>query len=611
MAIFQEDKDLIERLNWIGWAFLIVILVLFLRLWYLSVASFNHYDSIARSNHIRNLSVLAPRGPIQDRKGRILVENTYGFDLVMFRGKESEINRTVEFLSQALKVVPEEIEARFLETSHYNLYQPVVVSQGLTLEQTSFLMARLSDYPVLDIIERPRRSYPHRTLAAHVLGYVGEISSDELKSERHQNHRPGDVIGKSGTEWFYNGDLAGRNGLRRIRVDSQGRAFEELKPIETRAGHELRLTIDLELQKAAEEALSIYTGAIVAIDPRSGEILAMASRPTFDPNDFATRISPSKWKKLATNPGRPFQNRAIQNGYPPGSIFKIVMALASLDSEVTKTGDRVFCTGSQRLFGHDFRCGTSSGHGWVDLEAAIQYSCNVYFYLMGRSLGIDRIHDFALKFGLGQGTGIDLPGEFRGLVPSPEWKRKTSGASWYPGETISVSIGQGPILVTPLQLAVAVAAVATERMVQPHIRLPTPGKTQNGKAAVLDAEALATIRSGMWRAVNQNGTARSARIEGFEVVGKTGTAQVIGRVAKERLGSSGADRFRSTAWFVGYAPRNDPQIVVAVLLEQAGSGGVVAAPVARKVFQVFFLPSTMPDPDLPIRAQVKIPEVRE
>ncbi len=611
MALFQEPKDLTERLNWIGWAFFVVILVLFLRLWYLSVASFYHYDSIARRNHIRTLSVLAPRGPIEDRKGRILVENTYGFDLVMFRGKESETDRTVQFLSQALQVAPEELDARILEASHYNLYQPMVISPGLTLEQTSFLMARLSDYPVLDIIERPRRSYPHRTLAAHVLGYVGEISSDELKSERYQNHRPGDVIGKSGSERFYNGDLAGRNGLRRIRVDSQGRAFEELSPIATRAGHDLRLTIELELQKAAEEALSSYTGAIVAIDPRSGEILAMASRPTFDPNDFATRISPSKWKKLATNPGRPFQNRAIQNGYPPGSIFKIMMALASLESEVTKSGDRVFCSGSQRLFGHDFRCGTGGGHGWVDLEAAIQFSCNVYFYLLGRSLGIDRIHEFALKFGLGQGTGIDLPGEVRGLVPSRKWKRETSGASWYPGETISVSIGQGPILTTPLQLAVAVAAVATERMVQPHIRLPPPGKTRHGKPAMFGAEALATIRSGMWRAVNQNGTARSARIEGFEVVGKTGTAQTIGRAARERLGSNGVDRFRSTGWFVGYAPRNDPQIVVAVLLEQAGSGGVVAAPAARKVFQVFYLQNTMPDPDLPVLAQVKIPEARE
>ncbi len=609
MAIFQDNKDLMERLNWLGWAFFVIILVLFLRLWYLSVASFDHYDFIARRNHIRTLAVMAPRGPIEDRKGRILVENTYGFDLVMFRGEESETDRTLRFLGEALQVTRRELEVRLLEASHYNLYQPVVVSQGLTLEQTSFLMARRSDYPLLDIIERPRRFYSHRTLAAHVLGYVGEISANELQRENFRQHRPGDVIGKSGSERVYNQELAGRNGTRRIRVDSQGRAFEELQPIETTAGSELRLTLDLDLQRAAEEALEGYTGAMVAIDPGSGEVLAMASRPTFDPNDFATRISPSRWKQLTTHPGGPFQNRSIQNGYPPGSIFKIVMALAGMESEVVNPRHRVFCAGAQRLFGHDFRCSFSGGHGWVDLEAAIQYSCNVYFYLLGRNLGIDRIHDFALRFGLGRGTGIDLPGEIRGLVPSREWKRETSGTPWYPGETISVSIGQGPILTTPLQLAVAVAAVATERLVQPQIRLPGPGESRNGKPATFEPEALEAIRRGMWRAVNRNGTAKLARVPGLEVVGKTGTVQTIGRAARERMSAAKAARFRSTAWFVGYAPRTDPQIVVAVLLEQAGSGGTVAAPAARKVFQAFHLERTASDGR--VLARVRAPEARQ
>ncbi len=604
MAIFQNNRDPIERLYWLGWAFFIIVLLLFSRLWYLSVASFDHYDRIARRNHIRTVPVLAVRGPIEDRNGRILVENTYGFDLVLFQEEKPGLDRTLQFLSEALQVSREELEERLREASHYSLYQPVVVSQGLTLDQISFLMARRSDHPLLDIVERPRRFYPHGKLAAHVLGHVGEISSDELGRPGLEAHRAGDVIGKSGIERVGNQHLAGRNGVRRIRVDSQGRAFEELEPIATTAGEGLQLTIDLGIQEVAEAALEGYTGAIVVLDPDSGEILAMASRPTFDPNEFATRISSSRWKELTTHPGHPFQNRSIQNGFPPGSVFKIVMALAGLESQVINSRHRVLCTGSQRLFGHDFRCSASGGHGWVDLEAALQYSCNIYFYQLGRNLGIDRIQAFARQFGLGQKTAIDLPGEIRGLVPSREWKRETKGTPWYPGETISVSIGQGPILATSLQMAVAVGAVATGRLVQPHLRRPAPDDSRGEPQTVFAPEQLEEIRTGLWRAVNQSGTAQRARVEGFEVAGKTGTVQTIGRSSRERMDPAArVSRFRSTAWFVGYAPASNPQVVVAVILEQAGSGGEVAAPVAQKILQAFHSRNAPSDVGLPVMAR--------
>ena len=605
MAIFQDNRDPIERLYWLGWAFSIIVLLLFSRLWYLSVASFDHYAHVARRNHIRTLPVLAPRGLIEDRNGRILVENTYGFDLVLFREKKSGLDRTLQFLSESLPVSRQELEDRLQEASHYSLYQPVVVSQGLKLDQISFLMARRSDYPLLDIVERPRRFYPHGKLAAHVLGYGGEISSDELRRPEFEAHRPGDVIGKSGIERVYDQALAGRNGARRIRVDSQGRSFEELEPVPATAGEELRLTIDLDIQKAAEDALGEYIGAVVAMDPGSGEILAMASRPTFNPNEFSTRISSSRWKELTTHPGRPFQNRSIQNGFPPGSIFKIVMALAGLESQLINSRQRVLCTGSQRLFGHDFRCSAAAGHGWVDLEAALQYSCNIYFYQLGRNLGIDRIQAFARQFGLGQKTGIDLPGEIDGLVPSREWKRETRGQPWYPGETISVSIGQGPILVTPLQMAVAVGAVATGHLVQPHLRRPAPGESSAEPRILFPPEQLEEIRTGLWRAVNQSGTARRARVEGFDVAAKTGTVQTIGRASRERIGPGQASRFRSTAWFVGYAPVNNPQVVVAVILEQAGSGGAVAAPVAREILEAVYSRKEPSDIDLPVMARAQ------
>ena len=602
MAIFQDNRDPIERLYWLGWAFFVMVLLLFSRLWYLSVASFDHYDHVARRNHIRTVPILAARGPIEDRNGHILVENTYGFDLVLFREKKPGLDRTLQFLSEALQVSREELEERLREASHYSLYQPVVVSQGLTLDQISFLMARRSDHPLLDIVERPSRFYPHGKLAAHVLGYVGEISSDELRRPAFKAHGPGDFIGKSGIERIYNRELVGQNGVRRIRVDSQGRAFEELEPMATTAGEKLRLTIDLDIQKAAEDALEGHTGAIVALDPGSGEILALASRPTFDPNEFATRISSSRWKELATHPGHPFQNRSIQNGFPPGSVFKIVMALAGLESQLINSQQHVLCTGSQRLFGHDFRCSASGGHGWIDLEAALQYSCNIYFYQLGRNLGIDRIQVFARQFGLGRKTGIDLPGEISGLVPSREWKREMKGTPWYPGETISVSIGQGPILVTPLQMAVAVGAVATGRLVQPHLCRPAPGESRGEPQRLFAPEQLEKIRAGLWRAVNQNGTAERARVEGFEVVGKTSTVQTIGRASRERLGPARASRFRSTAWFVGYAPANNPRVVVAVILEGAGSGGAGAAPVAREILQAFHSRNAPSDMDLPVMA---------
>ena len=588
MAIFQDNKNLMERLNWLGWVFSFIFLMLFLRLWYLSIASFEQYDSIARNNQIRTLPVPAPRGLIRDRMGRVLVENTYGFDLIMFRGKEFETKRTLRFLEKSFLVSPGAIKARLLETNHYNDYQPVVVKQSLTLAQTSFLMARHSDYPLLDILERPRRFYPHRTIASHVLGYVGEVSSDELKRDVFQNHRPGDVIGKSGTERKYNRKLSGQNGLRRIRVNSKGRPFKELTPIDVVPGQELRLTIDLELQRAAEKALTGHTGSIVAMDPKSGEILALASNPTFDPNDFATKISKMQWENLLSHSGKPLQNRTIQNTYAPGSTFKIIIALASLESGLTKSVNNLFCAGSANFYGREYFCSFKQGHGRINLTSALKYSCNVYFYFLGRDLGIDRIQDFSQKFGLGQKTGVDLPGEMSGFIPSRDWKRKEINAPWYPGETISLSIGQGPILVTPLQLAVLISAVATEKLVQPHIQFSSPEKGKVGQTTKFNTHALNTIRSGLWKAVNQNGTGQAARIKGFEVSGKTGTVQTVGRTTLKRLTSIEKSKFRPNAWFIGYAPFDNPEISIVVLIENSGSGGAIAAPLAHKVFEAFY-----------------------
>ncbi|HSR49763.1 MAG TPA: penicillin-binding protein 2 [Acidobacteriota bacterium] len=587
----QDNRPLYQRLAVLRVVFGLILFLLLGKLWHLSVIHYQYYDDQARNNRIRRVPLVAPRGLILDREGRVLADNAPASKLLVFRDEmEDDPRATAAFIARGLGLSIAQVEASIKEASRkVGRFRPLEVTGSLSLDQVAYFRARQAEHPEVRISRQPRRLYRQGALAAHLLGFVGEITEEQLSRPEFSQFKPGDVVGKFGLERSYNDLLTGQDGHVLLRVNSQGKSDAETLRVPPVQGETLRTTLDLDLQSAAEEALGEDIGALVALDPRNGEVLAMASTPDYDPNAFAKGLTPRQWEEL-NNPGRPLQNRAIQNAYSPGSIFKLVMAAAGLKSGVYSLDTTVYCNGGATIYGHRFRCHHAGGHGRVGLELAIERSCNVYFYQMGRQMPIDTIHHYASQFGLGQATGIDLPGEVTGLLPSTEWKRRVRGEPWYPGETISVSIGQGPINVTPLQLARAIGIAATGRAPRPHLAM----RDQAGQEAPVNRledfnpRHIEAIRQGMWRAVNNWGTARAARVDGFDVCGKTGTAQVISRETLEKLSQEEAARFTTNAWFAGFAPRDNPEIVVVALVQQGGGGGAKAAPMAGKLFDLYY-----------------------
>lgn len=591
MGIYQDNRILLARLKWLRALFLFGFLVLFARLWQLMVLDSDYYREQAERNHVRTIPLLAPRGLIYDREGRVLVDNTRSFNLVLFRDEVQELEKTLQFLASGLQLDLETVRQRLEKTRRYAAYQPVVLKETISIAEISYVLSHQAEHPELRIFEQPRRVYRYGRLAAHALGYVGEVSEAQLQLPEFAQHKPGDIVGQFGVERSYNDVLTGRDGHRRVLVNSIGKTIQELGRIEPVGGEELTLALDLHLQMVAEEELVEVPGAIVAFDPRRGEILAMASRPAFDPNQFAARMSREEWDRLNEDPDTPFQNRVTQSLFSPGSIFKLVVAVAGLESQVIDPSTAVVCNGGALLYGYYFRCWRPEGHGTVRLREAIQHSCNVYFYLLGQKLGIDQISAFSRKVGLGQPTGIDLPGEAVGLIPSSQWKKARFGQPWYAGETISVSIGQGPISVTPLQLARAVGILATGQAAR--LSLVKGNASSQGEAARLlaprfSAGNLEAIREAMWSVVNEWGTGGSARVAGFEVCGKTGTAQTISQASRARLSQKAAEKFEANAWFVGFAPRDNPEIVVTVIVQRGGRGGSVAGPIAGRILRRYY-----------------------
>ena len=590
MAIYQEKNHCLVRLRWIRGLLVAVLLGLFLRLWHLDVVKFEHYRVLAERNHVLTVPMDAPRGVISDREGRVLVDNANAFNLVLYRNEVEDLEGTLSFMVEGFKLTRKELDQRLKGARHYSIYQPLVIKKHLSIDEITFLLARQTEHPELAIVSQPRRTYRYAKLAAHVLGYVGEVSRKQLELPEFSDNSAGDVVGKYAIERVYNSHLSGKDGYKKVLVNSVGKKLEELGHIPAQAGKDLKLTLDLDLQEVAERELDDRRGAIVALRPQTGEVLAMASRPAFDPNLFTARISQKDWDNLVRDPDHPLQNRAIQSSFAPGSIFKLVMALGGLEKGVVGLETSVYCSGQINLYGHSFRCWNKNGHGRVTLRESLRQSCNIYFYRLGQKLGIDHISEISSRFGLGQRTGIDLGGEILGLVPSTQWKRKIFGTPWYPGETISVSIGQGPVQVTPIQLARTVSIIAAGEAPPIHlVREPLAMRTQKVRADVrLSPEHQQFMREAMWSVVNQYGTGRAARVAGFDVCGKTGSAQTIGRASRQKLSKEQAAKFKSNAWFVGFAPRDLPEIVVVVLVEKGGGGGSTAAPLAGKLLKAFY-----------------------
>jgi len=462
-----------------------------------------------------------------------------------------------------------------------------MIKQELTPAEISFVESHrdADTYPEMELVQNQRRLYPRNGLAAHAVGYVGEVSEQELDTPEFAKYSQGEIVGKAGLERQYNDLLMGTDGQRRVVVDSSGREREVLESTEAIPGHNLQLTLDLDLQAVAELGLEGQRGAVVALDPRSGEVLAMVSRPAYDPNAFAAHITNEYWKQLTSGNDNPMLNRAIQAQFAPGSTFKPIMALAGLETGTIDDHDTFHCPGGATFFGRYFKCWQKRGHGNVNVHLGIVQSCDVFFYNLGNKLGIDQIAAYAEMAGIGKKTGIDLPGEAEGLMPSSKWKLRTQRQKWYPGETISVAIGQGAITVTPLQLAAAIGGIVSGgNWFKPHmVKEAAPLQPRH---VDLRPESVASVVSGMYGVINEGGTGAASRIEGVEFSGKTGSAQRISNDLR-KSGALDANEDKDNGWFVGFAPRENPEIVVAVLLE-GGEHGALAGPIARDIVKSYF-----------------------
>ena len=602
MVLQQEsNKQLIlQRLNLFRLPVLLIFLILGARLWQLQIIHGSEYALRAEQNRIRTIELVAPRGTISDRNHMPLVENRPSFNVLLYRESMKDQEATIRFLTEKLGVKQEDIEARFQRSQRAGFYRPMVVKEDAGMEDISTIEAHRAIYPEIQVGFEPRRLYHYGNLAAHLLGYVGEITEEELAKDVFPGAKSGSQVGRRGVEKIYNNLLVGKDGERQVSVDSVGREIGLLNETDPIIGNEVRLTLDLDLQSVAEKAMEGRVGAIVAMDPRNGEILVMTSSPSFDPNAFSTRISTNEWNELLNNPTGPMQNRAIQNSHSPGSVFKLIMADAGLEEGLLDGNLTVTCRGSAVFYGRTFRCASKEGHGPLKLEQAIAKSCNIFFYELGRRLGIEKIAERGHAFGLGELTGIDLPGERSGIMPSPEWKRNARGSRWYPGETISVAIGQGAVNTTPLQILRAISAIATGGVLTtPHVLLDVEDDSWNKREwpvrqIPMDDENARRIREGMWQNVNDWGTGRNAAVPGQDICGKTGTAQVVGSENRQQAGKVLEDH----SWFAGFGNKDNPEIAVVVFVEHGGKGGVASAPLAQQIFSSYFnkhRPETLTD----------------
>jgi penicillin-binding protein 2 len=588
VRIYEDLRLAQVRVAVLQYSVVVACASLLVTFWYLQVLRGHHYRELAENNQSRQIPIQAPRGPMLDCRGAILVENRASFSIVLRPEDCPNLDATIATLSRLLHMGESQIREKIARRSAR--FQPVVVKAKASQQDVASVVARRLELPQVEVDPFPLRSYPLTTAAAHALGRVGEVSERQLRTADGAGLRTGILVGQAGLEVSYNRFLMGREGVRRVIVNSHGVEVREEKHEEAVDGPRLDLAMDTGLQLAMEQAFGERTGCGAALDPRTGEILALVSRPAFDPNDFSTGIDPSGWAHLTGDPATPLINRAIQGQYSPGSLFKIIMATAALEEGIITPETTLHCGGQITLYGNVFHCHRAQGHGGISLRRALAESCNVFFFQVGVKLAIGRIAQYARKFGLGTATGLDLPNEMEGLVPDPEWKQRATGKPWYAGETVSVAIGQGQLKVTPLQMACVAACVANGgRLPRPHIVRAIGGVAQP-VAPLRDAgfkpETMAAVRDGMWAVVNENGTGARAQIPGYNVCGKTGTAQVV---AHERLVRAGKkEEMQPHGWFIGFAPRDNPRVAFAFLVEHGGSGSGAAAPVAQAFLKRFF-----------------------
>ena len=574
--------------------------ILFARLFYLQVVEGREYRRLSEINSIRLQDIDAPRGLIFDRQGQMLVDNRPSFDLHIILKDAKPLDDTLDRLGRITGLSVTDLEERIRSNRKRGGYTPILLKEDIGRDLLAALEVHKYELPGVVVNISPRRHYLHFDRAAHLLGYMGEISQNELNNLSGSGLKSGDFIGKYGIEKTYENLLRGRRGGRQVEVNATGQVVRVINSVDAIPGQNIVLTIDHDTQIAAENALAGWAGAVVAVDPNNGEIIAMASSPTFDPNMFVVGMSRDQWNALVTNPYRPLENKAIQAEYPPASTYKIVSAMAGLEEKVIDPQTTYFCPGHYRYGNRVYRCWKRWGHGEVDLLRAITESCDVYFYQVGEAVGIDRLAYYASACGLGELTGIELGQEAKGLVPTSNWKLKRFGEPWQGGETLSVAIGQGFNLVTPLQLATMIAAVGNggirykpqlvKKMVSVENMVTYEAQPEVIGRITVSAETLERIRHGLWSVVNfHKGTAFASRIKDLEFAGKTGTAQVVSRPPDDVVDQDQIDEMlKDHAWFVAYAPEKKPEIAVAVMVEHGEHGSSAAAPIAREVIRTYF-----------------------
>ena len=586
---FRNDNRLPqERLAAASYVIVGMITLLLLGFWKLQVIDSDKYGVMAERNRVRSIPIIAPRGRMLDRDGRVLVDNYPSFSVLLLRDDMPAVEKNLPAIADGLGLSLDDLKEQLSNTGALPKFQPIVIKPEATPGDVAFIESHRADIPLLEMLMVHRRRYLPGGFMAHASGYVGEVSEQQIEASNGK-YRPGDVAGKSGLERQYNDLLVGTDGMRRVIVNSIGKEMGRLSQQEAIPGKQIQLTIDYDLQQIAEEAMAGKKGAVVALDPSSGEVLAFVSRPSPDPNDFAIRVSKEEWQRLNSDPDRPLLNRATQAQLAPGSVFKIVMATAMLEEKVPPESFTAFCPGYATFYGRQFKCWVygKAGHGVMDVHNAIVHSCDVFFYNIGMRMGIDRIAKYAKMLGFGARTGIDLPSEEPGLVPSEEWVQRVFHRKWYPGETISVSIGQGAVIVTPIQVAYMIGGLASGGdFKQPHFLKDAPNVGQ--RHVNISESTVEKVTQGMYGVVNEGGgTAAAIKLQGIEFCGKSGTAQVIGENAKTRFGK-GEKKFNNNAWFVGYAPRRDPEIVVAVLVEEGGHGASASGPIVRDIIKAYY-----------------------
>ncbi len=594
----DKNKSLYRRIALITGFVLIAFPILILRIFFLQIVQGEKYQTLSLNNRIRLARVKPSRGIIYDRNRRVLTTTRPSYVATIILEDAADLDTELRSLSQILETPVENLYEKISSSSRKKPYHQIILKKDLTFAEVAALEEYKLDLPGVNVEVEAVRSYPENKLAAHSLGYMGEITEKQLQEGKYEGVRGGDQIGQFGLEKVFNSYLTGHEGGKQIEVDAQGREIRILGSKAPAPGDNLILTIDLRLQKFIEELLGDQAGAIIVMNPQNGDVLAMVSRPAFNPNSFASVMSRKEWSSLIKNPLRPLRNRTIHSHYPPGSIFKLIVAISGLDMGILDESTAFHCGGQVQIGRWNFQCWKKAGHGQICLHEAIVHSCNVFFYSAGNKIGAEAIAHYAQLFGLGQPTGICLKNEEPGFIPTPTWKERVLRTKWYPGDTLSMSIGQGYISVTPLQLANLISSIANggtlyrpkliRYILNSQAEIIHSFPSQIIRQIKISPLTLQIIQRALLGVVNDHGTGARAMIPNIEVAGKTGTAQIVSLKDQSDDDKELPERLRDHALFCGYAPFENPEIALAILVEHGGKGGATCAPLAREIFLKYF-----------------------